>query len=281
MKKDGALESSKGNLIRWSLYHQGESDGAPLIIFLHGFKGFKDWGFVPYTGEFLVENGFRMLAFNFSHNGVGDLPDEFTELDKFRDNTFSLELEEALEIIEACRSGGLDGLKPVDWLGLIGHSRGGGIALLAASQSGGKVDAVCTWAAVSRFARYPVHVIDKWREQGYLDVPNARTGQIMQLGWNLHADLLDHMHDKLNIRQAVEHSLYPLCVIHGSEDEAVPLDDAIQIVAWAGHKRVTFHQMPTGHTFGARHPWQGPNDTLQEVWEETARFFQTHSRRTH
>jgi hypothetical protein len=53
------------------------------IIFVHGFKGFKDWGFGPYLAKYLSTKGFFVITFNFSHNGVSIPMDEFTELDKF------------------------------------------------------------------------------------------------------------------------------------------------------------------------------------------------------
>jgi hypothetical protein len=74
-------------------------NSSPCIIFVHGFKGFKDWGFVPYRCEYFAENGFFVVSFNFSHNGVGERFTEFTELEKFAENTFSPEITELSEII--------------------------------------------------------------------------------------------------------------------------------------------------------------------------------------
>ena len=41
-----------------------------LIIFSHGFKGFKDWGCFNLISKIFAENGFTFLKFNFSHNGT-------------------------------------------------------------------------------------------------------------------------------------------------------------------------------------------------------------------
>jgi len=43
-------------------------------VYVHGFKGFKDWGFVPYIGETFASKGFAFLTFNFSHNGIESNP---------------------------------------------------------------------------------------------------------------------------------------------------------------------------------------------------------------
>ena len=83
MNKDFVLYTKKNEKIRIRCYGYENIESAPCIICVHGFKGFKDWGFWPYTGKFFAENGFFVLTFNFSHNGIGDNLTEFTELQKF------------------------------------------------------------------------------------------------------------------------------------------------------------------------------------------------------
>ncbi len=64
----GQTPSSEGLPIRWDLYTpiSGTSREFPVIIFLHGFKGFKDWGPFPDACEDLARSGFGVLAMNFS-----------------------------------------------------------------------------------------------------------------------------------------------------------------------------------------------------------------------
>lgn len=267
-----SILSSRGFIINMDLYGTHLPQTAPFVIYLHGFKGFKDWGFVPATGEVFTTRGLRFLAINFSHNGIGNVMDQFTEVQRFRDNTFSLELEEALEVIAAVHDGSLPGIPQGTRTGLLGHSRGGGIALLAASGNAA-IQCVCTWAAVSTFRRYPDEVIDRWRKQGYLEVTNARTGQVMQLGWNLHADLLKHLDGKLNIGRAVREMTQPLCIIHGQDDEAVSVADAKAVHEWAGDQASLHIIQAAGHTFGAKHPWAGSNPMMDEVLDITTGFF--------
>jgi uncharacterized protein len=258
-----------------SLYGTHLPADAPTVVYLHGFKGFKDWGFAPYVAGRFVECGMRFLAMNFSHNGIGDNPLEFTELEKFRDNTFSLELTEAEEIIGKYHAGALFGADAGSVMGLLGHSRGGGIALLASGHPA--IQAVCTWASVATFARYPAHVIELWRQQGVLDVPNARTGQLMQLGFQIHEDLVAHMDGRLSITQAVNRLQKPLCIIHGDADEAVPAADARAIFEWADQAQVELHLIPeAGHTFGAKHPFEQAHAHLEAALAHTMHFFTRH-----
>lgn len=101
MKKDFILNTKKGNILRISTFSSNDDEMNPCLIYVHGFKGFKDWGFIPYLAEYFSGRGFFVITFNFSHNGVGESLTEFDELDKFAKNTFSLEVEELTEILDS------------------------------------------------------------------------------------------------------------------------------------------------------------------------------------
>ena len=275
MTENGVYYTRAGHQVQMSLYGFDLLD-APCVVYLHGFKGFKDWGFVPVTGKFFESQGLRFLAMNFSHNGIGDDPEQFTELDKFRDNTFSLELAEALEVIQAYAEGRIFKVQPGARLGLLGHSRGGGIALLAGERAP-EISAVCTWAAVSTFRRYPPETIAQWERDGVLPIVNSRTGQVMELGWQIHADLMDKIDGELSIERAVRNLGKPLQVIHGTADPAVSVADAHHIVEWAGPEQTSLHVLEgADHVFGARHPFAGTTPHLEEVWKTTLQFFKSH-----
>lgn len=274
MKKTAhAYTTSAGNTLHLDHYSPSHPSHK-AILYLHGFKGFKDWGFVPATGAYFAEAGFHFIAFNFSHNGIGDTDfQSFTEPARFKQNTFSLEVAEAQEMIQAILLGTIQGLEGIQSLGVIGHSRGGGIALLAAANHP-DVQAVCTWAAVSTFNRYSPAIVRQWKEQGYMEVANARTGQVFQLGRNLLTDLEVNGATTLNIRQAVASCTKPLCILHGEADEAVSVEDARAIIEWADQAAVEMHILPdTGHTFGIVHPYAGSTPAFDKALEHTAKFF--------
>lgn len=245
-----------------------------LILMLHGFKGFKDWGFFPFAAALLAREGFVVLTFNYSHNGIGPHPQEMTELDKFRDNTFSRELGETLAVIEWAKAGSIPGIPAGLPLGLIGHSRGGAMALLAGAGHAA-VNAICTWAAVSYFNRYPPEVIEQWKREGMLEIKNQRTGQVLQLGWNLHADLMAHIGDTLSIEKAAQRCTQPLLIMHGDKDEAVPVEDAENLHRWCPHSSLQVIA-EAGHTFGIVHPFAGNNPQFEQVMRHSLLFFTQH-----
>lgn len=273
MTKDYTYTTQAGNAIRMTLYGAESFGDQPCILYLHGFKGFKDWGFVPFVGEYFAKNGLSFLAINFSHNGIGRNPLEFTDLDKFEKNTFSLETSEALEIINLVSHTHFFGKDINDKLGVLGHSRGGGIALLASSEND-NVAAVATWAAVSTFDRYSKKVKQAWRTKGFMEVKNSRTGQVMRMGMGALNDLEKFGKSALHILNKVRKLEKPLLVVHGREDETVPYHEAEHINIYGDPSQTFLRLIPnTGHTFGSTHPFDEPTEEFEQVLSVTASFF--------
>jgi len=105
MNKEFRLKTKEGDFLNINTYGLENIKSSPCLILVHGFKGFKDWGFFPYTATYFADKGFFVLSFNFSHNGVDESVNDFTRLDKFAENTVSLEVSELAQIINAYKSG--------------------------------------------------------------------------------------------------------------------------------------------------------------------------------
>src|SRR5579872_1935801 len=93
------IPSREGEKLRADLRYEPDGKQKPVILFVHGFKGFKNWGPFPAVCKRIAAQGFVSIAFNFSHNGVGEDLMNFSELDRFADNTFSRELDELADVI--------------------------------------------------------------------------------------------------------------------------------------------------------------------------------------
>jgi len=272
MNKDFVLITKKNEKIRITSYGYKNINLSPCLIFVHGFKGFKDWGFWPYIGNYFASKGFFVLTFNFSHNGIGEGITEFKELDKFAQNTFSLELEELNEVMDAY-SGNFFGVKSSFKIGLTGHSRGGGISLLAAAKRN-EVGAIALWASVANFDRYGKRQKNEWRKNGVFEVLNTRTNQMMKLNASILEDLEKNKDGILNLENAARQLNRPLLILHGEQDLAVPIAEAEQIYNWAKKDKTEFHKVSaTGHTFDVSHPFGGTNPKLNFVIETTLKFF--------
>ena len=272
MNKDFVLNTKKNEKVKISTYGFENIESAPCLIFVHGFKGFKDWGFWPYTGNFFAQNGYFVVTFNFSHNGIGENLTEFTEIEKFAENTFSLELEEFNEIIDACVDG-FFGYKVRRKIGVIGHSRGGGEALIVSSNRK-EISAIVVWAAVSNFDRYSERQKDEWRKNGVFEILNSRTKQMMKLNLSLLEDLEANKQDLLNIEKAAKNLSKPLLIIHGEQDLAVQIREGEQIYNCSDKKNTEIVKIKAaGHTFDIVHPFEGSNDKFELVLNKSLNFF--------
>ena len=124
----------------------------PVIVFNHGFKGFKDWGPFNLVAERFAQAGFVFIKMNFSHNGVTiDHPNEFADLEAFAKNNFCIELDDSGVLIDYLFSE--HNVLPKEEIDLtrlyiMGHSRGGASVILKAYEDT-RIKAVTTWAAVN------------------------------------------------------------------------------------------------------------------------------------
>lgn len=275
-KKDFTHTTKDGFPLHLTLYGADQFGQQPCILYLHGFKGFKDWGFVPYAGHYFAQEGLSFLTFNFSHNGIGEDMQTFSESGMFEKNTFSREVRETIEVVELMMRTNFFGNDFHHKLGLLGHSRGGGIALLAAEQLG-ECSAVTTWSAVSTFDRYDKKERQQWRKRGYKEVKNKRTGQVFRMGKPMLEDIEKNAKGSLNILAATKNLNKPLLILHGHEDETVPYYEAETINVYADPHNSRMRLIPAaGHTFGAQHPFTESTQELDLTLELTRDFFLKH-----
>jgi uncharacterized protein len=235
-------------------------EGGPpraAVVLVHGFKGFKDWGFFPWLAERLVERGFAAISPNFSLNGIGTDPLAFTELDAFARNTLSREVRELRIVLEAVSRGDVLPVPP-ERVGLFGHSRGGGDAVLAAAEGG--VDALVTWAAVADFDRWDDELKAEWRRDGRIHVLNGRTGQHMPLDVSL-LDDFEANREALDVKGAAARVGCPWMIVHGLDDATVSVEDARRLARANPQSRLRLVE-GAGHTFGAVHPFGGAPEPL-------------------
>jgi len=253
-KQNFNVPGAKGRIILMDLTFDDALKNAPLVIFAHGFKGFKDWGTHNLVAHYFAENGFRYLKFNFSHNGTTtDHPTEFADLIAFSDNTFSMELDDLNTVIDfACNGSSMPSAPGVY---LIGHSMGGGISIIKTAEDN-RIKKLVTMASISSFRNlWPKEVEEQWRLSGILYMPNKRTGQNMPLKATLLDDLDKHSL-RLNIQAKAAQIIQPWLIIHGDADTTVPLSHAEELKA--ARPAAGLLVIPgADHTFNAAHPFAG------------------------
>jgi uncharacterized protein len=251
----------------------GRTSPRPAVVVVHGFKGFKDWGMFPHLAERTARAGFTAVSFNLSGSGVDDAG-EFSLPDCFGHNTFSAELHDVGRVIDALMNAEL-GVAAPSTLGLVGHSRGGGIAVLHTALDS-RVGALVTWSAIARVDRWSAEQRTAWRETGHTEVQNSRTGQILPLYTDV-LDDIDHHADILDIEEAAGRVKVPWLIVHGTQDESVSLREA-ELLKAANSRRKT-RLLPIeggGHTFGATHPWRSTTPQLDSVFDATLSWLTSH-----
>ncbi|WP_316782704.1 alpha/beta hydrolase family protein [Pedobacter frigiditerrae] len=166
-----SLAGANQKIILGDLTYDDKNTKAPLVIFVHGFKGFKDWGAHHLTARYFAQNGFRYLKFNLSHCGVTlDKPNDVSDMETFATNTFSKEMLDIDLVINYAVEN--LGVKEVF---LIGHSRGGGLSILQAANNP-HVKGLITWSSIADFSSlWKKEQELEWKKEGKIHVVNART----------------------------------------------------------------------------------------------------------
>ncbi|HEX8430556.1 MAG TPA: dienelactone hydrolase family protein [Longimicrobium sp.] len=241
------------------------------VVICHGFKGFREASFFPALAGAVAARGHAAVSFDFSHNGVGADGVDFSALDLFAEQTHSRNVDEIRMVLGAL--GGLLPRKPRH-VGLFGHSRGGGEAVLAAAEDG-RVDALVTWAAIASVYRWTDEQMDRWRRGETVEIMNTRTGQPMPVGPAYLRDLEANT-ERLDIRRAAAKLSAPWLIVHGEADSSVPADDGRALWDMAGENAELLLIEDADHTFGSRHPYPGATDALRTATEATLDWFGTH-----
>lgn len=239
---------------RQSLYELSTNPShRELILFIHGFMGFMDWGAWHLVGDFFTNAGFDFCRFNLSHNGgTPTEPNDFPDTEAFGQNTYSKELFDISSVLNQLESSH----RTYQKIHLIGHSRGGGIAILAAQQwqQVSPLGQVCTWAAICDIARrFPKDdELKEWKETGFRYVKNGRTLQDLPQAYELYVDF-ERNQMKLDIKAAAKEIDKRLHIFHGDQDTSVPISEAFELNAASGAEVIEIEG--ADHVFGAVHPW--------------------------
>lgn len=268
MRKEIVIATGREKDILADITFDDELSFKNVVIFCHGYKGYKDWGAWNLVADEFAKRDCVFVKFNFSHNG-GTLenPIDFPDLEAFGRNTYSKEVEDLNTVI--------------DWavnefnasVNVIGHSRGGGIVtLVGASHS--KVNSITTWASVADFKeRFPTgDKLQAWKEKGVYHVVNGRTKQEMPHYFSFYEDFIQN-EEALTMSKAAGNINVPHLIIHGDSDEAVSVEDADRLNSFNTKAERRVIKGGT-HTFGGKHPWEENSlpFQLKEVVDATIKF---------
>ena len=100
-KKKIQISGSAGNPILIDVTYKGNAQPKQVVVFCHGFKGFKDWGPFNKIAAHFAKQEIIFVKFNFSHNGTTvDDPLNFGDLKAFGNNNFCKELDDLSLVLD-------------------------------------------------------------------------------------------------------------------------------------------------------------------------------------
>lgn len=241
----------------------------PLVFFCHGYKGYKDWGAWNLMATEFAKQGFLFVKLSFSHNGgTVKQPIDFPDLKAFGENTFTKEMDDLGSVIDfVLQHDDLISEMDTENLTLIGHSRGGGIVSLKASEDI-RVKNLISWAGVSDFeARFPTGFkLFWWKLRGVAYIQNARTKQKMPHYISFYRDFIKNK-ERFNIQKAIKRLKANHLLAHGSDDSVVKLQESKNVHQW-NPKSELFVVKNMNHALGCSQPYtekEMPSDLKQVV----------------
>ncbi|MFD2822605.1 alpha/beta hydrolase family protein [Lacinutrix iliipiscaria] len=255
--KNLVLSRDSKKPIVWDAFFKTDGQQKPLVIFCHGYKGFKDWGSWDLIAEAFCEAYLFFVKFNFSHNGgTIENPIDFPDLNTFAENNYSKELEDLDDILNHLLSENNAFKNEIDFnhITLIGHSRGGGISIIKASEDS-RITKLVTWASVSSFGKRTSTTgdLELWKKNGVKYVLNGRTKQQMPHNYQFYEDFKAN-EKRLNIELATKKINIPYLIIHAENDPSVLFVEAKNLHSWNLNSQL-FKISDSNHVFNALHPW--------------------------
>ena len=202
----GTIRNPSGEVLDYT-FHAGAEGSRHIAVLGHGVTGNKDRPFVVALAEGLAAAGIHALRFSFAGNGSSE--------GRFADATISKEVEDLGAVLDA-----LDGYSVC----YVGHSMGGAVGVLRASRDEriGLLVSLAGMVHTQAFAEreFGEEVPDEgcmWEEP---DCPLSQA----------------YMDDMAQIDTVVRRGaeiVVPWLLVHGSEDDVVPIEDSHDILARA------------------------------------------------
>jgi len=273
--KNFSIEGKHQKPIVTDVFYNETHQPKKVVIFCHGYKGFKDWGAWNLIAEAFANAGFFFIKFNFSHNGgTLEQPIDFPDLEAFGNNNYTKELDDLASVIDwIFKANEYKNEVDLQQLSLIGHSRAGGIVLLKSNEDS-RIKKVITLASVCDFGKRTATIgdLDQWKKEGVKYVVNGRTKQNMPHFYQFYENYIQNK-ERLDIKKATEQLAIPHLLIHGDSDTSVLIDEAENLQLW--NQNADFKIIKNAdHVFNVKHPWKQKDMSKEmEVVVELCRNF--------
>ena len=218
----GEIKNRHGEQLDYT-FHEGEKESKSIVVLGHGVTGNKDRPFVVALGEGLAAADIPALRFSFSGNGTSE--------GKFTDSTISKEVDDLGAV--------LDHLNEYT-VCYVGHSMGGAVGVLRASEDK-RIQLLVSLAGMVHTKAFAQREFgDVTPDEGFMwDEPDCPLSQA-------------YMDDLTQINTVVDLSpqiTIPWLLVHGNEDDVVPIEDSRDILAKANSQAQLVTLEGANHVF--------------------------------
>lgn len=263
MQKQKLIFSHDNGMIEGIYINAG--DKSPLVIIVNGHNGFYNYGMFPYIQQSLFENNISSYSFNFSHGGVIGDADHFEDLNKYEQNCMRLETKDLLSVL---RNSNTFNQHPKIFL--FAHSLGGIPTIFGAKKATEEnihIAGIILVSTVKTLRFWPPEMLEEWAGAGVYYKKNNRTLQELPQGFEFLQEIIKS-DAEWNVQLALRSINVPILILHGANDEAIPVDHAESIYSWAkdSNKNVLLKIIPNAtHTYNTKHPFEKSSDELEAL----------------
>jgi uncharacterized protein len=218
----GTIRNSHGERLDYSV-HQGDPNAKQLVVLGHGVTGNKDRPFIVALAEGLAQAGINALCFSFAGNGASE--------GRFADCTISKEVGDLGAVLDA-----LAGCTVT----YAGHSMGGAVGVLRAGRDS-RIRQLISLAGMvntKAFAEREFGALTPG--EGFMwDDPACPLSQAY----------MDDMAQIGSVIHGAPQITVPWLLVHGTEDDVVPIQDSQEIFARANEPKKLVELPGANHVF--------------------------------
>jgi dipeptidyl aminopeptidase/acylaminoacyl peptidase len=222
----GEIKNAQGERLDYS-FHVGTENSKDIVVLGHGVTGNKDRPFLVALAEGLARAGIPVLRVSFSGNGASG--------GKFVDSTISKEVADLGAVFDA-----LVGRR----ICYAGHSMGGAVGVLRASKDS-RIQFLISLAGMVNTKAFAEREFGSVKpDHGFMwDEPSCPLSQD-------YMDDMEKIHSVLNFAPQIK---VPWLLIHGGEDDVVPIQDSYEIFRKANDPKELVEIKGANHVFGGEY----------------------------
>ena len=221
---DQVIKNAQGETLEYT-FHDGQENARNLLIIGHGVTGNKDRPFVVALAEAVSAEGLPVLRFSFSGNGGSE--------GDFRNSTISKEVDDLKAVVTAAHESGYRII-------YAGHSMGGAVGTLAAASDDRIKFLISLAGMVNTKAFYDREFGEETPDSGCMwEEPSCPLSSIFK-------------NDLESIKSTAPKAgdiKIPWLLIHGTEDDVVPIDDSREIFRLANEPKKIVEIPGANHVF--------------------------------